>query len=174
MKKELFKEINAHARAQDTKSFALVVAYATASAYLTSKNSLHEELSNMMAAYGLDKEYAGAFFLALAILSGYLVFHTSLWYRSWKVEYFNLCNKLWHDNKSDFGDHVPPWMKRETKLTSFDLIPRSLPIFLTSTQLFQLMRLMNANTIVLILIFGFHCFLLFVIYLHIRDSELKA
>ncbi len=126
--------------------------------------------------YGLSDSNAELLLLASAIVVGYIVFHTALWYRKWKVEYFNICHEMWLKEKKGMGEDVAPWMKEKTKLGSYDVIPRSMPIAITAAQIMQIMYLLgySENFLLIIIVMAVHSSVFFWIYIYIKGNPLVA
>jgi len=186
MKKELFKELNAHIREQDTKSFALAVAYTATAAYITSEHNLREELS-LIFRHSFHNEgdaelYSHEVALSAALLLGYIVFFILLWYRNWKVHYLDVCYKLWCEEKKEFGENVPIWLRQPPEFRSLDVITRSVPLFITTFQVVRLGMVICGDVqkypieyiIEIILMVVCHLAIMYVIFLTVENCKLKA
>jgi hypothetical protein len=127
VKKELFKELNAHIRACDNKSIVLNTAYVASILVLYSDRSTNLFLRALYDENLITNRWFNIGYLAAIALVGYAVLYVQFWFRGWKVHYMNLLHLIWLENKAELGDNVPMWMKTQSEVFSFDNLIRMLP-----------------------------------------------
>lgn len=129
MKKELFKELNAHVRACDNKSIALNAAYVGGLLFANSTRADDRFIGEAAMAIGFHEDLQYPVLLAALTLAGYVVFFIQLWFRAWKVHYLNVIKRIYDENIAEFGENVPVWMLSNTPIMSWDNVFRMLPFF---------------------------------------------
>ena len=146
MKKELFKELNAHIRACDNKALAVNTAYLGLIIFINSLRTTDRLLFDAISNFGIDKSYYPLVLNLCLLFSGYFVLFLQIWYRSWKVYYLNICHKIYLEEKEEFGEFVPNWMKQETSLMSWDNVFRLTPFIVGLVVITNIAGLINELT----------------------------
>lgn len=129
MKKELFKELNAHVRACDNKALTLSAAYLGGLVFANSTKADDRILGLAFSNLGFNLADYHSLVLVTFILTGYMVLFAQLWFRFWKVQYLNILHSMWLEHQTEFGENVPTWMKESTPLMTWDNFFRSIPFF---------------------------------------------
>jgi hypothetical protein len=138
MKQEMFKEINAHIRACDSKSLALNAGYIAVLIFLNSNKAEDNFFKGGLNYLELDSKYYEAILILVVMVIGYVILFMQLWFRGWKRHYLEICHKIWESQKTEFGDQVPVWMKKSTPVMSYDNIFRLVPFFINAFLLIRL------------------------------------
>jgi hypothetical protein len=142
MQGEVFKELNAHIRACDSKSLVVNGGYLASLLFVYSDKSANFFLSDIMGEKLLTSLQFDLVFLVSVVFVGYGVLFVQLWFRGWKVHYMSLLHEMWKSNETAF-EFAPIWMKSKTPIISWDNMFRLVPFFTNAVILFQISFLLD-------------------------------